>query len=249
MTPNSRHSRRTFLKVSSGTVLGSALIGNVESEDLALPASKTSPRGPASKYVPTVCATFVRRQEEYGILWPGAIYDGEAAFRKYRRQLEEAGKQLGMRILLRPLPLYSEQEACAWVAQSQKQNPDGLLVLLLDRQQHSWPSAYKAAQSGIPTVVFAPVGTAFTTNTEPLAGKNGVFIASTDDFSQVIWGLKMLKAGAKLRETRLVVLQGTERKDTEVRTLGTKLRYVPARHFLDEYNRTAVSDEIRRLTA
>ena len=249
MTSDLRPSRRTFLKVSSGTVLASTLAGSVESEDLDLGAGKTIPRGPASKYVPTVCATFVRRQEEYGIAWPGAIYDGEAAFRKYRQQLEEAGRQLGMRIHLRPIPIYSEHEASEWVAQSQKENPDGLLVLLLDRQKHSWPSAYKAAQSGIPTVVFAPVGTAFTTNTEPLAGKNGVFIASTDDFSQVIWGLKMLKAGARLRETRLVVLRGTDRKDTEVRTLGTKLRYVPAQEFLDEYNRTAVTDEIRRLAA
>jgi hypothetical protein len=248
MTTDSGHSRRTFLQVSSGTFLGSALMGSVEGETLPSGASKTVPLGPASKYVPTVCATFVRRRGEYGILWPGAIYDGEAALRQYRQQLEEAGRQLGVTVILRPLPIYSEQEASEWVAQSQKQKPDGLLVLLLDRQQHSWPSAYKAANSGIPTVVFAPVGTAFTTNTEPLAKKNGVFIASTDDFSQAVWGLKMLKAGAKLRETRLVVLKGTGRKEIELRYLGTKLRYVPAKQFLDEYNRTAVTDEIRHLT-
>lgn len=249
MTTDLRHSRRTFLKVSSGTVLASSFTGSVESEELPLGVSKTIPRGPASKYVPTVCATFVRRQEEYGLRWPGAIYDGEAAFRKYRQQLMEAGKKLGMKIALRPIPLYSEQEASEWVDQSQKGNPDGLLVMLLDRQEHSWPSAYRAVESGVPTVVFAPVGTAFTVNTEPLAGKNGVFIASTNDFSQAVWGLKMLRAGAKLRETRMVVLKGTERKDIEVRTLGTKLRYVPAKDFLDEYNRTAVTDEIRRMAS
>jgi hypothetical protein len=62
---------------------------------------RTAPVGPASKYVPTIKATFVRRKEDCGILWPGAIYDGEAALRKYRQQIEAAGKQLGVRIDLR----------------------------------------------------------------------------------------------------------------------------------------------------
>jgi hypothetical protein len=244
-----RHSRRAFFKASSGTILGSALLGSTEGMNVSGSLSKTIPKGPASRYVPKICAAFVRRKEDYGILWPGAIYDGETALRVYRQDLEKAAQELGVELRLRPTPIYSKQEADEWVAQSRAQNPDGLMAVLLDRQQHSWPTAYKAVESGIPTVIFSPIGTAFTINTEPLARKNGVFIASSDDFSQAVWGLKMLKAGAKLREARLIVLEGAERRDTELRHLGTKLRYVPAREFLDKYNHTSVNDEIKLMAA
>ena len=42
--------------------------------------------GPAAKYRPTLWAAFVRREGEYGILWPGAVYDGEAALGFARSQ-------------------------------------------------------------------------------------------------------------------------------------------------------------------
>ena len=32
--------------------------------------------GPASTYIPRLMAAFVRRQGEYGMKWPGQIYDG-----------------------------------------------------------------------------------------------------------------------------------------------------------------------------
>ena len=38
---------------------------------------RIAPAGPASKYKPTIQVTFVRRKEDYGMLWPGAIYDGK----------------------------------------------------------------------------------------------------------------------------------------------------------------------------
>jgi len=35
--------------------------------------------GPAGNYTPKIKAAFIRREENYGMLWPGEIYDGEAA--------------------------------------------------------------------------------------------------------------------------------------------------------------------------
>lgn len=213
------------------------------------PASeeRIAPAGPASRYVPVVQGAFVRRKEEYGMLWPGAIYDGEAALRKYRAEALAAAKQMGLRLELRSDPIYNLEEAGAWIRQAAAQKADGLFLILLDRQQHAWPTAVKAVESGIPTVVFAPIGAAFTTNTWSLAGRDGVFIASTDDFRQAAYGLKMLWAGAKLREMRFVVLQGEERADRELKPFGTKLRYVPARAFLEEYRRTPVNEQVRAL--
>jgi len=156
---------------------------------------------------------------------------------------------LGLKVTLRPEPIYSPAEADAWLAAAQAEKADGLLVVLLDRQAHAWPTAVKAATTRMPTVVFSPVGSSFTTNTVSLADKEGVFIASTSDFSQARYGLKLLKAGAKLREMRFIVLKGAERMNTEVSHFGTKLRYLPASSFLEEYNRTPLTDEIKAMAA
>ncbi len=239
-------SRRQFLAAASAAGTGSALGFPLSA---TAEGSRVRPTGPGSKYVPRVMAAFVRRKEDYGMRWPGAIYDGETARRNYRRQIEAAAADLGIQVKIRPAPIYSAAEADAWVSEAQARKPDGLLVALLDRQKHSWPTAAKAAESGIPTVIFAPIGTAFTTNTKRLAGRNGVFICSTDDFRQAAYGLKMIRAGAKLREMRFLVIKGKQRRDTRLEETGTRLRYLPAKIFLDEYNRTPVTDEIRKLAS
>lgn len=211
----------------------------------AVQERRIRPCGPGSKYVPLVHAAFVRRKGDYGMRWPGAIYDGEAARAEITRKAQEAARALGIRLVLRPEPAYSKAEAAEWIAAAGTEKADGLLLILLDRQEHAWPSAALAADSKIPTVVFAPVGAAFTTNTAPLANRNGVLLCSTDDFSRVVWGLRMLRTAARLREMRYVVLRGNERKDSALAFFGTKLRFLPAREFLEEYQRTPVTEEIQ----
>jgi len=196
---------------------------------------------------PTLHATFVRREEPYGMWWPGAIYDGEAAREKYTRLIQDTAKRLGMKLDLRPAPIHSNQEADAWVAEAKEAGPDGLLVVLLDRQKHSWPTAAKAMDSGIPTVVYSPVGTSFTTNTTRVADKPNSVIYATDDTTQLVYGMKMVQGRAKMRAARCVVLKGRKRQDKTLADLGMTLRYVPAGDFLAEYKKTATDAEIRAI--
>ena len=243
------YTRRKFISVAGGGLLGVSLLGKAQQVLAADTFRKLVPVGPGSKYVPRIKVTFVRRKGEYGILWPGQIYDGRTTYENYTRLIKTTAADLGMEIDLRPEPIYSTEEADKWVAEAQTQKPDGLLVVVHDRQQHAWPTAVKAASIGIPTVIFSPVGTAFTTNTEPLARKDGVYISSSDDFSKVAWGLKMLKAGARLREMRFIVIAGDERKESRLDILGTRLRYLPARSFLEEYNKTPENEEVKAIAA
>jgi hypothetical protein len=239
--------RREFLAAVS---IGSAsLLGGSFSAAAEVAVRKVRPQGPAAGCVPTVKACFVRRKGDYGMLWPGAVYDGEAARKKYTEQIGAAAKELNVKLDLRPEPIYSLQEADGWVAEAAAGRPDGLLVVLLDRQEHAWPTAEKAIDSKIPTVIFSPIGSSFTTNTEGPSKKPGCFICSTDDFRQVRYGLKMLQAGAKLRATRAIVIQGTKRAEAELPHLGIKLRYVPAQDFIDAYHRTAVDEEVEGMAA
>lgn len=245
-------SRRTFL-VAAGSA---ALTAAFKSRGAAVAASQgtraknpVAQAGPGSKYVPRMKAAFVRRKGEYGMRWPGAVYDGENALKTYHQQIVNAADQFGMNVDVRSKPIYSHREADQWLAQVEAENPDGLMLVLLDRQEHAWPTATKAVDSPVPAVIFAPLGAAFTTNTAPLAKKDGAFICSTDDFGQAVYGMKMIKAGAKLREMRFVVLRGGEKREAKVEHFGTKLRYVPESSFLELYNRTPMSEKIETAAA
>jgi len=239
-------SRRAFVKTASASLVSASLVGGLFSGRPAL-AQKIQPNGPASKHVPAIRACFVRRKGDYGMRWPGQIYDGEAARKKYIEQITAAAKELGVKLDLQPIPLYSMEEGEAWVAQSVEAKPDGLLLVLLDRQEHAWPTANAATDCGIPTVVFSPIGSSFTTNTAPLSKKPGSFICSTDDFRQVNHGMKMLQAGAKMRATRCLVIKGNKRADGEIPHLGIKLRTVPAQVFMEEYEKTPVDDDVQAM--
>ena len=242
-------SRRDFLAGAGGAVVGGSLLVDVLAGTETVGGRRIAPAGPASKYTPSLKVAFVRRKGEYGMRWPGQIYDGAAALQTYRRDIEKTAADLGIKVAIAPAPIHSLDEANQWVTEAQAERPDGLLVVLLDRQEHAWPTAAKAIDSKIPTVVFAPVGAAFTTNTWALAAKEGAFICSTNQFDQVAYGMKMIRAGAKLRETRYIVLKGSERKDAQIKSVGTKLRYLPAKVFLDAYQETPVTDEIRQIAA
>jgi hypothetical protein len=167
---------------------------------------------------------------------------------KYTEKLIKSAEKLNLNLDLRDKPVFSLEEGDSWLKESKEIEADGLMLILLDRQQHSWPVAQKAAESGMPTVIFSPLGTSFTTNTIHLADKPGCVVYSTDNFDQAVYGLKMLKAGARMKRTRCVVIQGTERKEMLLADTGIMLQYVPADTFMDIYQSISVNDEINSMT-
>jgi hypothetical protein len=235
-------SRRDFLRAGA-CLAGAAMIGGCEGAAQAPIAAG----GPGAKLTPVVKAAFVRRKGAYGLRWPGAVYDGEAARKMYTEKVLAEAKAINLKADIRLDPIHSAAEADAWIADAKAAGADGLLLVLLDRQEHAWPTAAKAIDSGLRTVVFAPVGTAFTTNTLPLAKKVGGIIYSTDDFRQPAYGMRMLATAARLKAARVVVIRGNERKDTVYKQLGINLRFVPAGTFTDLYKATAESDEMRAI--
>ena len=238
-------SRRGFLQGSAAVLAGTSFLAGCSSLSQNRVASRPIRQcGPASKCTPVLWAAFVRRQGEYGMLWPGAVYDGEAARTMYAAQVTETAAKLGAQLNLRPEPIYSLAEADAWIAQARAAQADGLVLVMLDRQQHAWPTAKKVAQSKIPSIIYSPLGTSFTTNTVDLAATPGCVVYSTDDFSQAAYGMKMLCAAAKMRRTCCVVIKGDKRYDVTLADTGINLRHVPASSFIEEYNATPDSAEI-----
>ena len=94
---NSNHSlnRRQFIRSSAGFVAGSFLLQGCNALVKEPMVTKNPIRqcGPASKYVPTIKAAFVRRKEDYGMLWPGAVYDGKAAQQMYSEKMKSTAEK------------------------------------------------------------------------------------------------------------------------------------------------------------
>jgi hypothetical protein len=249
-----RLGRREFLKTSA-CLAGAAILGGCGTTGRTGPAGPTSSagvapiqlKGPAARCVPVIKAAFVRRKGAYGLRWPGAVYDGEAALKMYAERIREAAGALRLKADLRPDPIYAAAEADAWIAEAKSSNPDGLLLVLLDRQEHAWPTAVKAIDSGIRTVVFSPVGTSFTTNTAAPSKKAGAVIYSTDDQDELVYGMKMLGAAARMRAMRFVVIRGAQGGESQYPQLGINLRTVPSKTFADIYNAMPESDEMRAI--
>ncbi len=242
-------SRRTFL-INTGLIATSSLfMPHYLFARQGEPGFNLPYHGPASKYKAKLKVAFVRRKEEYGMLWPGQIYDGEAAFRKYYEEIDNNGRDLNMDIQIKPEPIYSLDEGEQWLNEMAGSGPDGLFMVALDRQEHTWPTIGKAIDTGLPTVVFSPLGTSFTTNTGPIANKKGAFICSTDDFSEATFGMKMIQAGARLRETRFLVLMRREREDVEIFPFRTKLRYLPANEFINAFHKVPVSNRVDEIVS
>ena len=240
------YSRREFIRDSAGLLAGTVLLGGCSERggDTASPLVPVRASGPGSTYTPRLHAAFVRRKEEYGMWWPGAIYDGEAARKMYAQKMSQEARRLEAEFNLRPEPIYSIEEANAWVLEAESNGADGLALVVLDRQQHSWPTAHRVAESAVPSVVFSPLGTSFTTNTAPLAETPGCLVYSTNDFEQAAFGMKMLCASAKMRRSRCVVIMGDDAYDKPLADLGITMRHVPARTFIEEYDRLSENEEI-----
>ena len=241
--------RRDFLKTTVITAAGTALLGGCalsgSSKELVFQTIK--PTGPASGYVPRIKAAFVRRKEEYGMWWPGAVYDGEAARKKYSELLMQTAEEKGVKLDLRSEPIFSNEEADHWLAPAENEGVDGLFLILLDRQQHTWPTARKTANSSIPSVIFSPLGSSFTTNTVGLAELPNNIIYSTNDFTQAEYGLQMLKAAAKMRRARCLVIAGNNERDITLADTGITLRYISPKHFLDTYRAMPVDEELENM--
>lgn len=244
---NSNINRRLFLQSSAGAIIGSSfLTGCSSSMNDTLPVGeKVRQYGPASTCMPLIKAAFVRRKEEYGMWWPGAVYDGKSAKARYTIDIQNTADSIGARLDLRPDPIYSLDEAKQWLADAKQHKVDGLFLVMLDRQQHSWPTAALASDSGIPLVIFSPLGTSFTTNTIKLADKTGcVMYCTVGEFDQAAYGMKMLAAGTRIKKTRCVVIKGTQRKTATLPDLGIELQYIPARTFLTDYQNMGTPDDV-----
>ncbi len=238
--------RRSFL-TTAGTMAVATKIGLLDFASSLYAAQTKSTRKPL------IQAVFARpKVEKYWMGWPGAAYDIKARQRQYTKILTSAAKKFGVQLDVRSEPLDSDNAVSAYLEQLKKAPPDGLVVTCMCLHyagSGSWPHVNNIAKNrgNIPTIVFSPMGTSFTGHLQGTRNIDGVFTAATQDLDWLEFGIRMLNTIWEMKNTRICIVAGNKTHDRKLNVIGTTLRYIPSKRFLDEFKKVQDSDEVRAI--
>ncbi|MBN2450997.1 MAG: hypothetical protein JXR77_11445 [Lentisphaeria bacterium] len=236
-------SRRCFLRGASGAALGAVLgpvSGAVRGMEVGDPVDVEGLR-PHPKV--RVMGAVLRRGLPYWLGWPGTSYDVPGHQAEYLGMLGDRCRALGLDLEPAEKPVENGAQAEALGTRVRAERPDALVLIL----QHlsCWNEAGRLAGLGIPTIIFAPVGTAFTGHVREISRRQGVHVVSSLEFSGVDLGLRMVRALRRFQSTRVLWIREHTRDETVMERLGIKVRRLPRRTFNELFDRMPVTEEAR----
>ena len=236
-------SRRSFL--AAATACTAALAAGRASLASLRDAPKSNEAIDIASFRPRpkvrVMSVIARRKPPYWLGWPGTSYDVEGERARYTRAIADAGTRVGVEIIQEGQPLEDNETVAEFIRKAQDGKPDAILVMLQHLQ--SWDMAVEIAKAGVPAIVFAPVGTAFTQHVNRLAFQPGAHVISSLETPALDQALRMVRAKRQLEATRLLVVRGNERKEEKFGLVN--VQHVPRSTFEELFAATPVSEEAR----
>lgn len=222
----------------------------------ALAAKRAQPdAGPLAEYIDLaslrpkpdvrICGAIVRRPPPYWLGWPGTSYDLEGHKKHYDRAFENAAKKVGVTWEQTEPALETDAAVDAFAARMAAEKPDAVLLHLQHLDVWAW--AEKIANTGVPTIVFAPIGTAFTGHVLRISRKPGVHVISSMDTAPVEQAMRMVRAKKQFARTNLLVVHGNERKEEELVPIGTRLKHVPRPTMHELFAQMPETDEVHEV--
>lgn len=192
-----------------------------------------------------IASVLVRHKPPYWLGWPGTAYDVKGHREEYERAFAEAAKRVGVELHEEDQPLESNEAVNAFAKKLGSERPDAVLVHVQHLYVWRWVDAI--ARVGVPTIVFAPVGVAFTPHVREISRRPGVHVISSLETGAVEQAFRLIRAKRQLERTRVLVVAGDKRNETVLERLGTKIRYVPRPMLHELFQRVPVTDEVREV--
>ena len=212
-------------------------------------ASSVSAAQPKAVGKPLVQVVFVRPDvEKYWLGWPGAAYDIKARQKQYTEILTSAAKKFSIDLKVTQSPLHDDNAVNTFLQGLKTAPPDGIVIVSQSLNQ-SWPHINNITKNRgeIPTIVFSPMGTSFTGHLQGTRDVPGVYTAATQDLDWLEFGMRMLNTIWQMKNTRICICAGNKTEDRKLDVIGTTLRYIPTRRFLEESKKIQESDEMRAI--
>ena len=231
-------SRRDVL---ASLAAGVALAGM---NSMVMAAEGGAEAGPRGVEAPVIRVCYLRPKAKYWLGWPGTAWDPEGFVTKSKEQLEGFAKDLKVKVVFEPEPLYDDAAVDQFIASVKAQKPQGVIVFPLHMEM--WGRVDRVSQSGFPTIIFAGLGTCFTGHIATISKRPGVYLASTGDYSlsSVRFGMKMIKAYNDIHRTKVVVVAGNQAREQVLNPFGLTLKYVPRKTFPDTLKTIGETPEV-----
>jgi hypothetical protein len=186
--------------------------------------------------------------------WPGMAYDPDASQVTYTRALQEGAGRLNVALHVQTARLKNQETADAFLAEAVAQKADGIVLVNMDGHVYGVQAMHrvldKRGDRPLSVLAFIPHGT--------LHSNPGVyqrfreapyfFAAGSSDVGWLAEGLRLLKARWQMANTRMAVVTGDASRESRLDPLGTVLQYTPVQRYVDAYNATKASDEVREIS-
>lgn len=227
--------------VALSALAAPSLTGMVSAEEANQPAPDAKPR---------VLAAFLHpKVERYWMGWPGASYDIAARQADYKRTMVEAAEKLGVALAVEDEPVADMPALDRLLALCKQSPPDGVILTVMGLHPNYWQHAEKflAGRGGVPTIVFAPMGVAFTGDLQNTRKTTKCFVASTQDYDWLAKGMRMLRTIWDMKTTRLCIINGDRTYDQQLDVIGTTLHHIPLNRWTDELAKQEATPEVKQL--
>jgi hypothetical protein len=157
-------------------------------------------------------------------------------------------KTLGIRIAMDEKPLDTVSDVDEFIARTTSTKPNGLLLVLFKKSPH-WDHIVRIVEATkIPTVILATLGVLQGSHVRQVIDRPGVYmINSPDNLDAVESGLRMIRTGVRLRNARIINIDGSEVVETTVPFVGTTVRKIPHQRFYDLFAQAQVDDQVKEL--
>ncbi len=238
-------SRRCFLGVA-GMVSAGALSASgqaQESKALTEHLDLASFRPKPDTHIYTVS---LRQKTPYWLGWPGTSYDLAGKQKEFYEGFAQSAARVGVTLDRHPAPVDPSVGIEEAIRKIQSGKPDAVLIHI--EHLGCWGMAEKIISGGgVPAIVFAPIGMAFTGHVKDVSRRRGVHVISSMEVSAVEQAMRMVRAKRQFAESRLLVLRGDERKESTLEILGTKVRHIPRSSLRDVFDKMPATAEAREV--
>jgi hypothetical protein len=238
-----------FLQAAGGTAAGLSLnshqwLGSVAAAQPAGQSRRPAVVRAAFIYPPTAS---LRKVGYYS--WPGSTFDAEGRQAQYTLRLQAIERKLGMRIPVEPQALDENESVTHFINKIKSNPPDGLL--LVPFKKGHWPHVTRIVkETNVPTIVLATLGVLLVGHVRELHRKPGVYmINSLDNLDAVEQGMSMIRTASWMKQSCILNIARGTAADRVVPHLGTKVRTVANTGFIEEFQRTKATAEVKKLAA
>ena len=181
--------------------------------------------------------------------WPGNQYDAEGHEKQYTAAIKDIEKKLGMTIAVDSQPIASASDAERVAGEIEADKPDGLLIVMFYNLSlgHADLLLKAAGKAGIPAVFYIGLGVKHG-QVSQYRIPGVYFIQSLDNFEAIEYGMRMINARKLLSQSRLLSITKADKiSEAQEQFLGLKVKVVPSSRYAEEFHRTAVGAEAKKV--